>query len=316
MRAFTAYSSRILAGILLFAHFPVFSAQILGILPTPAARLPQHNVEQHGIGFDKWADIQTRMSTCGFLDGDPNQGRIAPPGFECLVNTMDGLWGFCTDTIIIASECEMAGSCFDQGPCSSGCGQTTMRQLTTITCDGLHKFCSTAYLELVDQRYTYIACGDGPKTDYYLPSPTAQPSSATTTSSEQTSTAPVSSSATASPGSASGPSRPSTTGALAKETNGSSGSDGGGGSHKNNTGAIIGGVIGGIALLCLSGIAAVLLLQRTRSRPHQTPMNGAQREPHQAWYDLGSRTKSNHRFTGGWGPRELPTPNSARVEYM
>lgn len=309
MRAFTAQVSRILAVFLLFSQFYILSAQNPGVLPTPVARLPRRNVEQHGTDFDKRVDIQTQMSTCGFQNGDPSKMRTADPGFDCRVDTMNGLWGFCPVTAIAATDCGLAGSCVDQASCSGGCGQTDMNQLTTFTC-GPKQFCSTALLTFgVDQTYTYIACGGSPKTDHYLASPTSQPSSATT-STKQTSTAPVSSSSKskdATPGSTSEPSRPSTTNALAKEANDNSGSNDGGGSSANNTGAIVGGVIGGIALLCLFGIAAILLLRRTRSPPP------AQREGHQAWYHLNPKPKTDHRFTGGWGPIELPNLSCDRT---
>ncbi|KAM0454954.1 hypothetical protein ACHAPV_008095 [Trichoderma viride] len=99
------------------------------------------------------------MSTCGFQNGDPNKMRTADPGFDCRVDTMNGLWGFCPVTVIAATDCGLAGSCVDQASCSSGCGQTGMNQLTTFTC-GPKQFCSTALLTFgVDQTYTYIACG-------------------------------------------------------------------------------------------------------------------------------------------------------------
>ncbi|KAM0473429.1 hypothetical protein ACHAPX_008176 [Trichoderma viride] len=256
------------------------------------------------------------MSTCGFQNGDPDKMRTADPGFDCRVDTMNGLWGFCPVTVIAATDCGLAGSCVDQASCSSGCGQTGMKQLTTFTC-GPKQFCSTALLTFgVDQTYTYIACGGSPKTDHYLASPISQPPSTTTTSTKQKSTTLASSSlksTNSSPGSTSEPPRPSTTEALTKETNGGSISNGNGGSSTNNTGAIIGGVLGGIALLCFSGIAAILLLRRSRSRPRPTPMNGGQRENHEAWYHLSPKTKTDHRFTGGWGPRELPSSSYNRT---
>ncbi|KAL6885412.1 hypothetical protein GGI43DRAFT_432461 [Trichoderma evansii] len=277
MTVITAYMTRILAVFLLLSlsQLSIVRARNLGIpLPTPAARLPQRN----GTEFDKRADIQTEMSTCGFQNGDLKKMRTANPGFDCRVDTMNGLWGFCPVTV------------------------------------GSKQFCSTALLTFgVDQTYSYIACGGSPKTDHYLISPTSDSSSTTTQSSstkmtaKQTTTSVVSSSSKstdASPGNTSGPATASTTDAPAKETNGSSGSTISSGSSTNNTRAIIGGVIGGIALLCLSGIASVFFLRRNRSRRRQTLMKGAQRNTHQSWYDLGPKTK--HRFTGGWGPRELP----------
>ncbi|KAM0254306.1 hypothetical protein ACHAQJ_006947 [Trichoderma viride] len=255
------------------------------------------------------------MSTCGYQNGDPKKSRTANPGFDCRVDTMNGLWGFCPFTVIAATDCGLAGSCVDQASCSSGCGKTANAELTTFTC-GPKQYCSTALLTFgVDQTYSYIGCGGSPKTDHYLISPTTYPSSTTRQSSSPT-TPPVTQTTTSafsssykSTGASSGkipePTTPSTN-APANETNGGSGSGSGstnGDSSANNTGAIVGGVIGGIALLCFSGISAILLLRRNRPHRRQTPTKGAQRETHQSWYDLSPRNK--HRFTGGWGPREL-----------
>jgi hypothetical protein len=134
MRAIIACASRILAVLLLFSQFRILSAQNAGVLPTPVTRLlPQRVVGRHGADFDKRDDIQTRMSTCGYQDGDPNKMRAADPGFDCRVDTADGLWGFCPVTVIVATDCGLAGSCVDQASCSSGCGQTDNSYLTTFT---------------------------------------------------------------------------------------------------------------------------------------------------------------------------------------
>ncbi|PTB41308.1 uncharacterized protein TrAFT101_010074 [Trichoderma asperellum] len=315
MRVPTAYATRLLAVLLFFSLISIVRAQNLRFpQPTPRARLPQRNVHHNGTEFDKRADIQTGMSNCGFLNGDPKKMRTANPGFDCRVDTMNGLWGFCPVTVISATDCGFAGSCVDQGSCSSGCGNTDQTQQTTFTC-GPKQFCSTVLLTFgVDQSYSYIACGRNPTTEHYLISPTSdlssttmQSSLTTTTSTKLSSTTGVSSSfksTDASPGSTSGSTTPSTTEASAKETASGGGGSNTGASSTNNTGAIIGGVIGGIALLCFSSIAAIFLLRRNRPRRRQTLMKGAQRNTHQSWYDLSPKTK--HRFTGGWGPRELP----------
>lgn len=321
MRVPTAYAARLLAVFLFFSLISIVRAHNLRFpLPTPRARLPQRNVHHNGTELDKRADIQTGMSVCGFLNGDPKKARTANPGFDCRVDTMNGLWGFCPVTVISATDCGFAGSCVDQGSCSSGCGKPDQTQLTTYTC-GPKQFCSTVLLTFgVDQSYSYIACGRNPTTEHYLISPTSDLSSATAQSSstaEPTSTTGVSSSSSkstdASPGSTSGPTTPSTTEASAKETAGGGGGTSTGGSSTNNTGAIIGGVIGGIALLCFSGIAAIFLLRRNQSRRRQTLMKGAQRNTHQSWYDPSPKT--NHRFTGGWGPRELPGTTYERTNH-
>lgn len=133
MRVSTTYTTRILVVCLLFSQPSIVRARNLGILPTLAARLPQPNVQHNGTEFDKRDDIQTEMSTCGFQNGDPKKIRTADPGFDCRVDTMNGLWGFCPVTVIAATDCGLAGSCVDQGSCSSGCGQTDNTQLTTFT---------------------------------------------------------------------------------------------------------------------------------------------------------------------------------------
>ncbi|KAH0495894.1 hypothetical protein TgHK011_009420 [Trichoderma gracile] len=274
-------------------------------LPTLAAQLHLRN----GTEFDKRADIQTEMSTCGYQDGDPNKFRTANPGFDCRVDTMNGLWGFCPVTVIAATDCGLAGSCVDHGSCSRGCGKTANAKLTTFTC-GPKQFCSTALLTFgVDQTYSYIGCGGSPRTDHYLITPTANsaPTSSTskTTPTTNLSSSPTPTASSSSPRStdASSGTTPTTNAAPTNESDSGSRSTNNGGSSPNNTGAIVGGVIGGIALLCISGLVAILLLRRNRPHGRQTPTKGAQRDTHQSWYDRSPKTK--HRFTGGWGPREL-----------
>ncbi|KAL6792960.1 hypothetical protein J3E68DRAFT_451386 [Trichoderma sp. SZMC 28012] len=286
-----AHMTRILTVCLFFSQINKCRAQYHdNPLPTLTAQLPQHNVTQ----FDKRAVVQTEMSTCGYQDGDPKKVRTANPGFDCRVDTMNGLWGFCPVTVIAATDCGLAGSCVDHASCSSGCGKTANTKLTTFTC-GPKQFCSTALLTFgVDQTYSYIGCGGSPRTDHYLISPTADSGSASDKISSPTTPATTQIlTMSTTPSIAVGP---------AKETNGGSDNTNSG-SSANNTGAIIGGVIGGIALLCFSGIVAILLLRRNRSYRRQTPIKRAQRDTHESWYH--SSPKSKHRRTGGWGPIEL-----------
>ncbi|KAL6831920.1 hypothetical protein V8C40DRAFT_237447 [Trichoderma camerunense] len=301
-----AYMTRILTVCLFFFQINKCRAQYHGNpLPTLTAQLRQHNVTQ----FDKRAVVQTEMSTCGYQDGDPKKVRTANPGFDCRVDTMNGLWGFCPVTVIAATDCGLAGSCVDHASCSSGCGKTADTELTTFTC-GPKQFCSTALLTFgVDQTYSYIGCGGSPRTDHYLISTTADSGSAsdkvsspTIPATTQISTTALSSSSSSTVDRASVSITPSIAVGPAKETNGGSDSTNRG-SSANNTGAIIGGVIGGIALLCFSGIAAILLMKRNRSYRRQTPTKRAQRDTHESWYHSGP--KSKHRRTGGWGPIEL-----------
>jgi hypothetical protein len=60
--------------------------------------------------------------TCGYSDGDVNRPGTAGPGFNCRVDTKNGIWGFCPTTVIAATDCGFPGFCIDQKGCSNGCG--------------------------------------------------------------------------------------------------------------------------------------------------------------------------------------------------
>lgn len=125
-----AYMTRVLAVLLFFSQVSMSRARYHGNpLPTLAAQLLQRNATE----FDKRAVMQTEMSTCGYQNGDPKRIRTANPGFDCRVDTMNGLWGFCPVTVIAATDCGLAGSCVDHASCSSGCGKTDNTKLTTFT---------------------------------------------------------------------------------------------------------------------------------------------------------------------------------------
>lgn len=110
------------------------------------------------------------------------------------------------------------------------------------------QFCSTVILALNDDAgFSYIACGATAVTHTLLPSPTSE-TRATETDSSSSKTL-------------DGAGTPSTS----SEPEAASDNEDSGG-RLNNTGAIIGGVIGGIALLCISVIATVYLLRRNRNQ--------------------------------------------------
>jgi hypothetical protein len=74
-----------------------------------------------------------RASTCGFLDGRADQARTANPGFDCRVDTKNAIWGFCPTTVVVASDCGLAGACVDSHGCSTGCGIRSVSTITTFT---------------------------------------------------------------------------------------------------------------------------------------------------------------------------------------
>lgn len=90
--------------------------------------------------------ISTELSTCGYLDGDPKKKRTADSGFNCRVDTRNGLWGFCPATVLTASDCGLAGSCCDHHDCSDGCGMTGSKGLTTFT------WCALLYTKIPEAK--------------------------------------------------------------------------------------------------------------------------------------------------------------------
>ncbi|KAK1762643.1 hypothetical protein QBC33DRAFT_563630 [Phialemonium atrogriseum] len=284
--------------ILLFTRVCMPSPAVTSHPATPTFR--RHNDAR----IDKRAvtRLATELSTCGYLNGDPKLPRTADRGYNCRVDTQNGLWGFCPTSVLVASDCGLAGSCEDHHGCSDGCGLTDKEDLTTFTCDS-KAYCSTALLTFgVDQTYSYIACGAGPSTDHYLISPTAVAESASTptTTSRQPST--TNSATESEHGSTSSsqnlePSVPSSIPSSSGTAPATASSD----HSSSNTGFIVGGVIGGLALLCAFGIAAIYLLRRGHGRQQSADTVRRQTDHH----PLAVEEQKPHRLAGGWGPQEL-----------
>lgn len=75
--------------------------------------------------------LVTRFSTI-FPTGDGSKPRTANAGFDCRVDLLHDLWGFCPSTVIAPTDCGLAGSCVDSFSCSKGCGFTDT-PFTTFT---------------------------------------------------------------------------------------------------------------------------------------------------------------------------------------
>ncbi|KAK3305271.1 uncharacterized protein B0T15DRAFT_396679 [Chaetomium strumarium] len=235
--------------------------------------------------------IATRYTTI-FASGDGSEPRTANSGYECRVDLLNDLWGFCPTTVIAATDCGLAGACVDSFDCSKGCGLTNA-PLTTFTCsDAEAPFCSTALLTLSNNvgPYSYIACGESAKTDHYMvftteavttsitkptsssiPSSTASSSSAA--DSQRTSTSSPDGAAQSTTNSQSSGIAPSSgdisTAVDTQSTTDannppSSGRSNNNSNSNNNTGAIIGGVVGCLALLCICCVATAWVLRRNK----------------------------------------------------
>ncbi|KAK5656061.1 hypothetical protein OQA88_5200 [Cercophora sp. LCS_1] len=218
----------------------------------------------------KRAPLVTRFSSI-FFSGDASKPRTAEVGFDARVDIDRSLWGFCPTSVLVASDCGLAGNCVDHHACSRGCGKGG--GLTTFTCTGSNgEFCTTAELYLTGGigPFSYIGCGSGPTTDRYsafttTPTPTVTststppPSSTPSKTPSQTSILPT----TPSTETTSSSSTSSTSAAAAVTSDAASEPPS---ATVNDTGAIIGGVIGCVALICGSGIVALWLLRRQKNK--------------------------------------------------
>ncbi|KAK1752857.1 hypothetical protein QBC47DRAFT_387255 [Echria macrotheca] len=245
--------------------------------------------------------LVTRFSTI-FLSGDPSQSRTAEIGFDCRVDLDHTLWGFCPTSVGVASDCGLAGNCIDRHACSRGCGKGG--GLTTFTCTGTNgEFCSTAELYLTNNigPFSYIACGGVSTTDRYSAF-TTTPTTKTVASSVRstvaapstpTSLAPVPTAPVNQPNvpaSTNSPLSPSS--AVGTELSSSTSS---------NMGAIIGGVIGCLALICLSAVAVVWLLKRHRNKSASNLSSVSEGSPGRLAppaYPADTEPKPS----GSWGP--------------
>jgi hypothetical protein len=101
------------------------------VVPSPT----RFSSNSGAVFFEELKKRQTAalISTCGYDNGNPTKPRTANSGFNCRVDTKNGLWGFCPTTVISASDCGLAGNCVDANACSGGCGIIGAVGITTFT---------------------------------------------------------------------------------------------------------------------------------------------------------------------------------------
>ncbi|PVH97039.1 hypothetical protein DM02DRAFT_730815 [Periconia macrospinosa] len=215
-------------------------------------------------------------SICGY--GPDGKEWKAPPSFKCMVDTEAGYFGFCPLTISNAKDCGFARACIDSHTCTEGedggggCGRMGGQPYGTATCTGEENgYCYTNLLlapapasasnnpssSPETATYSFIACGNSYRQAAYviatdvLPSPSRQTSNLLSSFTQQS---PTLSSPTTTP------TQTATTSDVPRL--GSS----------PNTGAIIGGVLGGLTIMAITALLFYFLRKRYSSfRPLGTP---------------------------------------------
>ncbi|EAA28635.1 hypothetical protein GE21DRAFT_3718 [Neurospora crassa] len=192
--------------------------------------------------------------------------RTAGTRLQIQVDFNRGLWNFCLANKQIVGNCWMPGACFDQDKCKDGCGFLDRKDLSTALCSSQDSsgntiratICVNAYLTLDNGLgpFQRIDCGWTTGISHYTASQAdaiRNPAVTTTTSSSSSGS------------SSSTPPTPS-----------QSSGNGGGNNNSANIGAIVGGVIGGLAIICAFGFAAYLVwAYRVRGRRRKKTAHNA-----------------------------------------
>ncbi|CAI6332936.1 unnamed protein product [Periconia digitata] len=234
-------------------------------------------------------DTTPTPTICGY--GSGGKGWKAPSGSKCMVDTSAGYFGFCPESKSNAKDCGFARACVDLHACTSGCGRMGEQPYGTASCTATDEpYCYTQHLlatapsspnqssPLVTATYTYLGCGKkyrSPPPEFTI-APDILPQAALALS--------ASTSESATP-----------EGSILSEEGRKEGSD--------STGAIIGGVLGGIGVLCLIVFVVFYILRQRRRRSYSSTYPSP--PPTRSLLSIFSSTRRTNNT-------ETPTPKNKR----
>jgi len=159
-------------------------------------------------------------------------------------------------------------------------------------------FCSFALLTFgIDQTYTYIACSAKATTENYLVTP-LEATDVTTTSEKTTSQTQTSSAMTSVTTSSTIETSESTS---SETTNSSSANES---SESTPIGAIIGGVLGGIVVICVTVIAGIFLLRKNSRKDNDSKTASPEHDDTKTFWK-GNEVKEPQELEG-WCLQEMP----------
>ncbi|KAI7781577.1 hypothetical protein LA080_014610 [Diaporthe eres] len=229
---------------------------LLGMNPVPTSPPNlQESKEHKRVGGD---------NTCAYVNGDPDIPLYCDVNSACVYNSVRSNIGCCPDT---STTCSIWTTCLD----SSDKNLFTTDNGYTLWCGSSeYPYCKThLYEDDTFTGYTLLGCAVAAGTDSVVYSPTLSMSSlssksSTSDSSSLTSSFGVEATSSSAPrasnvgSTTTTSSNPASTTAVARS-----------GSSSAPIGAIVGGVVGGVAVVALFALGLVLLLRRRRS--HQAP---------------------------------------------
>ncbi|KAB5545581.1 hypothetical protein GE09DRAFT_212947 [Coniochaeta sp. 2T2.1] len=234
--------------------------------PTPAPRAPGFSPDR---SLDKRASTD---NTCAYISGITASSLYCDPDNACVFNSRASAIGCCADTLLNVTTttgtsvlCPVPTTCYDSTESPSF---STANGLTIYCGESNFPTCvKHLYKDPVWTGYTLWGCHRSLRTDfvYYEPTTLGDSTSAsntrtrTPTSSDEDGT---STSGSAANESATNPPTPSPSPVPPP-------------AKKSNTGAIVGGVVGGVAAIAIIGLAAFFLLRRKKKPSAATPAAAA-----------------------------------------
>ncbi|KAF2730385.1 hypothetical protein EJ04DRAFT_515306 [Polyplosphaeria fusca] len=238
---------------------PVYDERALDAFPITKA--PVELERRQGL------DLASVFTSCGYKSEDPSQPRLAGHGFKCAVDTVNSYWGVCPLDKTEFSDCGIREVCTDQFQCTSGCGRTELA--TAMQCSGSSSgYCfSELLVAATDQTYTRFNCDSTYKFRVVVAASGLVPVSGASSSATATDTGNTFSS-TSTPS-------PTQTSSISSATSVANGPPAA--SSSTNVGAIVGGVVGGLALLVFGALAFYFIRRHTRN-PTQ-PKSSLANEP-------------------------------------
>jgi hypothetical protein len=153
----------------------------------------------------------------------------------------------------------------------------------------------------IDQTYSYIACGTKAATDHYYITPTM----GVTTTSESTESTISQTQASLAVSSKTTSSNTETAQSTSTEVSSTSSDESPSEGSSNNLGPIIGGVIGGLVVICGTIITATFLLRRNRRKDEEGDRTEVHNSKNSPPLGLQNQVKEPQELEG-WNIQEMP----------
>ncbi|KAF2248318.1 hypothetical protein BU26DRAFT_331401 [Trematosphaeria pertusa] len=251
--------------------------------------------------------------TCGYIDGDYDNPATCGVDYYCAFNSYNGAFGCCSGVL---SDCYIETACYPSAAAVASCDSSCLVNPYHYICTaGVDTLCYQYVWVTGTTEYTNFGCGPIDYTSYVYDDYTNGPTSRSSISREVITVTQV-----ATPTSERVTSTPTPTTFVSTTTTGASAglatttpSSGG---SKTPVGAIVGGVVGGIAVIAIAAtIIAILIMKKKRQAQFAQPQFAPQpaqpqymEQPKQPYMQQAPVWDNTHTAgnQGGYAPTSPP----------